>query len=149
MSMLGRLASPAGALRILSLALGTFLIFMSIDKFAWLTDGTILVRRLEEWRGMARPMARWYLEAIAIPGAPVFARVVVLAELAAGTALLLGARVRLAAALAFLMILNFHFAAGLIFHYSYLINAYGLPILGGLLALVVGGGTRLPFSVSK
>ena len=149
MSMLGRLASPAGALRILSLALGTFLIFMSIDKFAWLTDGTILVRRLEEWRGMAGPMARWYLEAIAIPGAPVFARVVVLAELAAGTALLLGARVRLAAALAFLMILNFHFAAGLIFHYSYLINAYGLPILGGLLALVVGGGTRLPFSVSK
>jgi uncharacterized membrane protein YphA (DoxX/SURF4 family) len=149
MSVLGRLASPAGALRILSLALGTFLIFMSIDKMAWLTDGTILARRLEEWRAMAGPMARWYLETVAIPGAPVFARVVVLAELAAGTALILGARVRLAAALAFLMILNFHFAADLIFHYSYLINAYGLPILGGLLALVVGGGTRLPFSVSK
>jgi uncharacterized membrane protein YphA (DoxX/SURF4 family) len=143
------LASPGGALRILSLALGTFLIFMSIDKMAWLMDGTILARRLEEWRGMAGPMARWYLETVAIPGAPVFARIVVLAELAAGTALLLGARVRLAAALAFLMILNFHFAADLIFHYSYLINAYGLPILGGLLALVAGGGTRLPFSVSK
>ena len=56
---------------------------------------------------------------------------------------------RLAAALAFLMVLNFHFAADLIFRYSYLINAYGLPILGGLLALAVGGGTRLPFSVSK
>jgi uncharacterized membrane protein YphA (DoxX/SURF4 family) len=143
------MASPGGALRILSLALGTFLIFMSIDKMGWLMDGTILARRLEEWRGMAGPMARWYLETVAIPGAPVFARVVVLAELAAGTALILGARVRLAAALAFLMILNFHFAADLIFHYSYLINAYGLPILGGLLALVAGGGTRLPFSVSK
>ena len=64
-----------------------------------------------------------------------FARVVVLAELAAGAALILGCRVRLAAALAFLMVLNFHFAADLIFRYSYLINAYGLPILGGLLAL--------------
>jgi uncharacterized membrane protein YphA (DoxX/SURF4 family) len=98
---------------------------------------------------MARPAARWYLDTIAIPGAPVFARVVVLAELAAGTALILGTRVRVAAALAFLMVLNFHFAADLIFRYAYLTNAYGLPILGGLLALAVGGGTRLPFSVSK
>ena len=147
--MLGRIGSPAGALRILSLALGIFLIFMAADKIAWLTDSTILARRLQEWRGMARPAARWYLEAIAIPGAPVFARVVVLSELAAGTALILGTRVRLAAALAFLMVLNFHFAADLIFRYAYLTNAYGLPILGGLLALAVGGGTRLPFSVSK
>ena len=149
MSSLGRIASPAGALRILSLALGVFLIFMSLDKIRWLTDGSILLRRLHEWRGMAGPMARWYLDTVAIPGAPLLARVVVLAEMAAGTALILGTRVRLAAALAFLMVLNFHFAADLIFHYSYLINAYGLPILGGLLALAVGGGTRLPFSVSR
>jgi uncharacterized membrane protein YphA (DoxX/SURF4 family) len=125
-----------------------FLIFMSLDKIDWLTDSTVLAQRLQEWRGTARPLARWYLDTIAIPGAPVFARVVVLAELAAGTALMLGAKVRLAAALAFLMILNFHFAADLIFRYSYLINAYGLPLLGGLLALALGG-TRLPFSVSK
>ena len=149
MPVLGRIGSPAGALRILSLALGIFLIFMAADKIAWLTDSTILVRRLQEWRGMARPAARWYLDTIAIPGAPVFARVVVLSELAAGTALILGTRVRLAAALAFLMVLNFHFAADLIFRYAYLTNAYGLPILGGLLALAVGGGSRLPFSVSK
>ena len=149
MPVLGRIGSPAGALRILSLALGIFLIFMAADKIAWLTDSTILVRRLQEWRGMARPAARWYLDTIAIPGAPVFARVVVLSELAAGTALILGTRVRLAAALAFLMVLNFHFAADLIFRYAYLTNAYGLPILGGLLALAIGGGTRLPFSVSK
>jgi uncharacterized membrane protein YphA (DoxX/SURF4 family) len=149
MTLLGRFGSPAGALRILSLALGVFLIFMAVDKIGWLMDGTILTRRLQEWRGTARPLARWYIDAIALPGAPVFARVIVLAELAAGTALILGTKVRLAAALAFLMILNFHFAADLIFHYSYLINAYGLPILGGLLALAVGGGTRLPFSVSK
>ena len=147
--MLGRMASPAGALRILSLALGVFLIFMAVDKIGWLMDGTLLTRRLQEWRGTAGPLPRWYLDTIALPGAPVFARVIVLAELAAGTALILGTKVRLAAALAFLMILNFHFAADLIFHYSYLINAYGLPILGGLLALAVGGGTRLPFSVSK
>ena len=46
----------------------------------------------------ARPLALWYLDVIALPGAPVFARVVPVAELAAGTALILGVRVRLAGA---------------------------------------------------
>jgi uncharacterized membrane protein YphA (DoxX/SURF4 family) len=148
MSIVSRLGSPAGALRILSVALGVFLIFMALDKIEWLSDSTMLTRRLQEWRGMVRPLARWYLDTVAIPGAPVFARVVVLAELASGTALILGVKIRLAAALAFLMVLNFHLASDLLFRYSYLINAYGLPILGGLLALAVGG-TRLPFSVSR
>ena len=148
MSIVSRLGSPAGALRILSVALGVFLIFMALDKIEWLGDSTMLTRRLQEWRGTVRPLARWYLDTVAIPGAPVFARVVVLAELVSGTALILGVKIRLAAALAFLMVLNFHLASDLVFRYSYLINAYGLPILGGLLALAVGG-TRLPFSVSR
>jgi uncharacterized membrane protein YphA (DoxX/SURF4 family) len=129
-------------------ALGTFLIFMAVDKIEWLMDGGFLVRRLQEWRGIARPLARWYLDTIAIPGAPVFARVVVIAELTAGSALVLGIKVRLAAALALLMVLNFHIASDVIFRYDYLINAYGLPVVGGLLALAVGG-SRLPFSVSR
>jgi uncharacterized membrane protein YphA (DoxX/SURF4 family) len=147
-SMLARLVSHAGALRLLSLAMGVFLIFMSLDKIDWLWDAGILTRRLQEWRGMARPFARWYLDTFALPGAPLFARVVPLAELAAGTALILGLRVRLAAALALLMIVNFHVASDVIFRYDYLINGYGPPILGALLALTTGG-TRLPFSVSK
>ena len=148
MSLLARLGSPAGALRILSVAMGVFLIFMGLDKIDFLMDGGLLTRRLQEWRGMARPLARWYLDTIAIPGAPVFARVVPLAELAAGSALILGMHVRLAATLALLMVLNFHVASDVIFQYSYLINAYGPPVLGGLLALALAG-TRLPFSVSQ
>jgi len=136
------------ALRVLSVALGVFLLFMGLDKLEWVTDSGILLRQLEEWRGMVRPPARWYLDAIAIPGAPVFARIVVLAELAAGTALLLGVKVRVAAGLALLMVINFHVAADVIFRYSYLTNGYGLPVVGGLLALTVGG-TRLPFSASR
>jgi uncharacterized membrane protein YphA (DoxX/SURF4 family) len=148
MAILARLVSHAGALRLLSLAMGVFLIFMGLDKIDWLLDGGILTRRLQEWRGMARPIARWYLDTIALPGAPLFARAVPPAELAAGAALILGIRVRLAAALALLMIVNFHVASDVIFRYDYLFNGYGPPILGALLALAVGG-TRLPFSVSK
>ena len=148
MFMLGRVGSHAGALRILSVMLGVFLAFEGLDKIDWLMDGGILTRRLQEWRGTVGPLARWYLDTIAIPGAPVFARVVMLAELAAGAALVLGIRVRLAAALALLMVLNFHVASDVIFQYSYLTNAYGPPVVGGLLALAVAG-TRLPLSVSR
>ena len=148
MSMLARVRSPAAGLRVLSVMMGVFLVFMGLDKIDWLTDAGILTGMLREWRGTARPLARWYLDTIAIPGAPVFARVVMLAEVAAGTALILGVRVRLAATLVLLMVLNIHVAADVIFQYSYLMNAYGPPILGGLLALALAG-SRLPFSVSR
>jgi uncharacterized membrane protein YphA (DoxX/SURF4 family) len=148
MSFLARLGSPGGALRIVSVALGVFLIFMGLDKIDWLMDSGFLTGRLQEWRDSARPLPRWYLENVALPGAPVFARVIPIAELVAGSALVLGLKVRLAATLALLMVLNFHFASDIIYRYDYLINAYGLPILGGLLALAVGGA-KLPFSLSK
>lgn len=135
-------------LRVLSIALGVFLLFMGLDKIDWFLDSGFLERRLQEWRGTARPMARWYLDMVAIPGAPIFARVVPLAELAAGSALILGFWVRWAAALVMLMVVNIHFAADIMFRYAYLINGYGLPILGGLAALALGG-KKLPMSLSR
>lgn len=148
MSASARVTSHGGALRILAVMMGVFLFFMGLDKIEWLFDGGILARRLQEWRGTAGPFARWYLDTVAAPGAPMFARMVPVAELAAGVALVLGARVRLTAVLALLMVLNFHVASDVMFRYSYLTNAYGLPILGALLALAIAG-TRLPFSLSR
>ena len=79
---------------------------------------------------------------------PLFARVVPIAEMAAGVALICGFEVRLTAAAALAMVLNFHFASDVLFHYAYLTNGYGPPVVGGLLALAMGG-VRLPLSVSK
>ena len=148
MSMLARAGSSTGGLRALSLIMGAFLIFMGIDKVGWLMDDALLTRRLQEWLATAPPASRWYLETVAIPAAPLFARLVPLGELVAGAALVCGFRVRLAATMALLMVTNFHFASDVLFHYSYLTNGYGLPVMGGLLGLAVGGG-QLPFSVSK
>jgi uncharacterized membrane protein YphA (DoxX/SURF4 family) len=138
----------AAGLRALSIVMGVFLLFMGIDKLGWLTDEGVLAGRFQEWLETAPPASRWYLETLAVPGAPVFARLVPLAELAAGAALLCGFFVRAAAALAFFMVLNFHFASDVLFHYSYLTNGYGLPVLGSLLALAIGGA-RLPLTLSK
>ena len=68
--------------------------------------------------------------------------------MAAGVAMMLGIRTRLAAALGFLMVVNIHFAADVMLRYDYLTNGYGPPILGGLLALALGG-SRLPLSAGK
>ena len=138
----------AVGLRALSVMMGVFLLFMGIGKISWLTDTSTLSGRFEEWLQTAPPAGRWYLETVAIPGAVVFARIVPLAEMAAGAALICGVLVRLAAALAFVMVLNFHFASNVLFHYSYLTNGYGLPVLGSLLALAIGGA-RLPLTISK
>lgn len=136
------------ALRVLSMLLGVFILFMGLDKIGWFMDGSILASRLQEWRDTARPIARWYIDTVALPGAPLFARVVPLAEIAAGSALILGFWTRMAAGMAFMMVVNIHVAADVIFRFDYLINAYGLPVLGGLLALAIGA-KKLPYSLSK
>jgi uncharacterized membrane protein YphA (DoxX/SURF4 family) len=139
--------SSAAGLRVLSLFLGIFFLFMGLDKLAWLSDGGLLTKQLNEWVQTAPAPSRWYLRTIAIPGAAVFAPLVLAGELATGAALLLGFQTRLAALVGLFMVLNFHFAMGVLLQYSYLWNGYGPPVLGGLLALTIGDA-RLPFSLS-
>jgi uncharacterized membrane protein YphA (DoxX/SURF4 family) len=139
--------SSATGLRVLSLFLGLFFLFMGLDKLAWLSDAGLLARSLNEWLGTSPAASQWYLRTIAIPGAPVFAPLVVAGELGTGAALILGFKPRIAALAGLFMVLNFHFAMGVLLQYSYLWNGYGPPVLGGLLALAIGGG-NLPFSLS-
>ena len=119
---------------------------MALGKLGWFTDSSFLVAELRGWWGGAPAVSRWYIDMVAMPGASVFARLVPLGELATGAALVAGYRVRLAATVGLLMILNFHFAMGILFQLAYLTNGYGLPVVGGLAALAVGG-RRLPLSV--
>jgi uncharacterized membrane protein YphA (DoxX/SURF4 family) len=140
--------SNATGLRLLSLFLGIFFLFMGLDKLAWLSDAGLLARSLDEWLATSPAASRWYLRTIAIPGASAFAPLVVAGELGTGAALILGFKPRLAALVGLFMVLNFHFAMGVLLQYSYLWNGYGPPVLGGLLALAIGGG-GLPFSLSR
>jgi uncharacterized membrane protein YphA (DoxX/SURF4 family) len=135
-------------LRLLAMFLGVFLIFEGVGKLAWFSDSALLQGALQGWLKDAPPTSRWYLETFAIPGVPMFARLVPFGELAAGVALVVGFWTRMAALFAFLMVLNFHVASGAIFQYRFLTNGFGLPVLGGLLALAVGG-SRLPWSARE
>jgi uncharacterized membrane protein YphA (DoxX/SURF4 family) len=140
--------SHTWGLTTLRILLGVFFLFQSLSKLGWFTDASILTTQLTGWLDEAGPFSRWYLQTFCLPGAPVFARIVPLAEMSTGLALIFGIYTRLAATLGLLMILNFHVASGVIFRYSYLTNGYGLPVLGGLLALAIGG-SNLPASVKR
>jgi uncharacterized membrane protein YphA (DoxX/SURF4 family) len=135
-------------LRVLACLLGLFLVFNGVDTIAWLADSGILAARLAGWLENAPPSTRWYIETVVMPGVPLFARLAPLAAIASGTALILGFWTRLAASVAFLMVANFHVARGSISDPEFLIDGTGLPVLGGLLALAIGG-SRLPLSVSR
>jgi len=143
-------ASPGAiGLRLLAVMLGVFFIGMSSSKIAWLTDSGILLNKFQMiFLPKAPPIVRWYLETVCIPGAPLFARLVPLGEMATGLALILGFWPRMAAIVAFLMVLNFHFATSAFWSIDFLRDGTGLPVLGGLLAVAING-SRLPFSVSR
>lgn len=138
----------AYGLRVLAVMIGLFLVFNGLDKLAWFTDSGILAQRLTGWLENAPPASRWYIETVAAPGVPLFARVVPLAELSFGAALILGFWTRLVALVALFMVSNFHLARGVFFSAEFFTDGVGFPVLGALLALAIGG-SRLPFSVSK
>ncbi len=137
-------------LAVTRVCLGTFLLFMGIAKYRWFLDSSILAGQFATWleSTVSGSVSRWYLEQIALPGLPIFARLVPLGEMVSGVALIAGIRTSLFAFVAFFMTLNFQIASGLIFTYAFLTNGYCLPVLGATLGLAIGG-VRLPWSISK
>jgi uncharacterized membrane protein YphA (DoxX/SURF4 family) len=134
---------------VVRIGLGVFFLAEAYQKLPWLADGSLLAGRLEEWLTAATPLNRWYLERVTLPGAPIFARLVMLGELATGLAFIFGVWTRLAASLALLMVLNFHYASGtLLTGLRFLTDGHALPVLSGLVALAIGGH-RLPLSFRR
>lgn len=140
-------SASARGLRLLSVVLGIFLISMGCGKLDWAGDSSLLENQLRAWWGPAPAISKLYIDWFAMPLHPLLARLVLLGELTTGLALVAGYRPRPAATAALFMVINFHFAMGLLFTPAYLTNGYALPVAGGLAALAVGG-RRLPFAVS-
>jgi uncharacterized membrane protein YphA (DoxX/SURF4 family) len=135
----------AASLTIVRICVGMFIFFFGFDKASWLLDSTPLLTQLSSWLTDAPPISRWYLERM-MPGAPVFARLLPSGLMLGGFALVLGFWTRMAAALALLMVLSLQLAAGSMFRYQYLSDPGGLPVVGALVALIVGAG-KLPLSL--
>jgi uncharacterized membrane protein YphA (DoxX/SURF4 family) len=134
------------ALRVVSICVGVFFLGMGVNKLGWIAQPELLTDRLVRWVPDAAMYARWYLETIAIPGGSVFARLVPLAELATATCLIAGVRIRVVAAAAFFMVVNFHLATSAFSSWAFVRDGTGLPVMGALFALALAGDA-LPWCV--
>lgn len=132
----------------LRILIGVFFLFQGFSKLRWFVDTSLLAQQLAGWAHGVAPgsISARYLQHVAIPYTSFFARLVPLGEICSGIAMLVGFWTSLFAFVAFVVALNVHIASGAIFQYSFLMNGYGLPVLGGTLALAIGG-VRLPWSI--
>jgi|SRR6185436_14165997 len=146
--MPSRINTEKISLLIVRLGLGVFFFFEGWDKLPWMSHPDMLTEILRRWADTGAPSARWYIDAILIPGVSVFARLVFLAEVGAGLALFFGFWTRPIAILTILMVLNIHFAHSSLFQYGFLSKGDGLPILSGLLAVAIAG-KGIPFNMSS
>ena len=119
-------------LMVLRVLMGVFFIFMGVGKLRWFADPSILAGQLSGWQhaAPAGSISARYLQSLAVPHEALFARLVPLGELSCGLAMTLGIWTPLFAFIAFFMALNFHVAAGTLFHYAFLTNGYGLAGVG-------------------
>jgi uncharacterized membrane protein YphA (DoxX/SURF4 family) len=135
-------------LTILRILLGVFFLFHGLNNLPWLLDPSALSQQLAAWEQSVRAgsFSAQYLQRVAIPFAGVLARLVPVGQIAAGLAMIAGFWTALFAFITLVMLVNFYIASGAIFTYGFLTNPYGLPVLGGTLALAIGG-VRLPLSL--
>jgi uncharacterized membrane protein YphA (DoxX/SURF4 family) len=143
-----RIASERIGLRALSIGMGVFFIAMSANKIAWLTNTHLLLDRFVRWAPTASSSVRWYLEHVAIPAAPLLARLIPIGEFCVGTAFILGIWVRPAAIVALFLVANFHFGTSAFYAWEFLRDGTGPPVLAALVALAVGG-RRLPYALNQ
>jgi uncharacterized membrane protein YphA (DoxX/SURF4 family) len=129
---------------VLRVCLGVFFVFEGLGKIRWFSDPSVLASQLNGWlqAAPAGSITQLYLTRVAIPGTAIFARLVPLGEIVSGLAMIAGFWTPFFAFVAFFMALNFHIGSGVLFKYSFLTNGYGLPVLGGTLALALAGGSR-------
>lgn len=133
-------------LAVTRICVGVFFLFEGLTKVRWFAHPSILSGMFAQWMTNAGPLSRWYLERIAVPGLPYFARLVPIGEICSGIALVLGFWTPLFAFIAFFMALNFQVASNSILRFGFLTSGYGLPVLGSTLGLAIGG-VRLPWSI--
>src|SRR4051794_16592873 len=95
----------AAGLVLIRISVGVYIFFVGYSKVSWLLDASPWTNQLSQWAVGATPISRWYLDRI-VPGAPIFARIIPIAEMIGGVALMFGFWTRIAAGLCLGMVLN-------------------------------------------
>jgi uncharacterized membrane protein YphA (DoxX/SURF4 family) len=130
-------------LALMRIAAGATLILAGSQKLGWFSSSVPLQQTFAKFQtGAANSLVRQYVAFVA-PHAGVLSKVVVLGELGLGTLLVLGFLTPLAALLAFVMTLQFYFAASLPFTKGFYMTGSSVLLLSFLVIFAGRGGTAL------
>ena len=130
-------------LALMRIAAGAALILAGSQKLAWFSSPVPLQQTFAKFHaGAANPLVAKYVALVA-PHAGLFSKLVPLGELGLGALLVLGFLTPLAALLAFLMTLQFYFAASLPFTKGFYMPGSLVFLLSFLVILAGKGGTAL------
>jgi uncharacterized membrane protein YphA (DoxX/SURF4 family) len=124
-------------LALLRIAAGLSLLGPGIQKLGWFSSAEPLQKIFTTWAASTHPLIPKYV-ALVQPHAGVLSKVVVLGELGLGGLLLIGFLTPVAALLAFVMVMQFHFASGSMFEAKYVLGQNGLVFLMMFLVLFAG-----------
>jgi uncharacterized membrane protein YphA (DoxX/SURF4 family) len=130
-------------LALMRIAAGVTLVLAGSQKLSWFSTPVPLQQTFAKFQaGAANPLVAKYVAACA-PHANVLSKVVVLGELGLGTLLIVGFLTPVAALLAFVMTLQFYFAASLLFGKSFYMMGSSVLLLSFLVIFAGRGGTAL------
>ena len=125
-------------LALLRIAAALSLLGPGFSKLGWFASAQPLQQKLTTWAASTpHAFIAKYINFM-LPHAGVLSKVVVLGELGLGALLLVGFLTPIAALLAFLMVLQFHFASGMLLTKEYVMGQNGLVYLVIFLVLFAG-----------
>lgn len=119
---------------LLRMSVGVAFLTLGLNKTQWIWSHERLLKSLQAYLERAT-YNEWYLAVVAIPYCQMWAKCIVLGELAIGISMVLGLFSRFSIPIAFFLVLNYHFTTGLLFQWSFLSNTSGLLLLTAVLAL--------------
>src|SRR5437867_208717 len=124
-------------LLILRLAIAGLFLSLGLGKYheGWLQNPEQLASSLNNFHQHAGGAQLIYLDRVAIPYVNIWSKLMTIGEFAVGVSMLLGLMVRLSAACAIFMVINFHAATGNLFSLNYFGSPWAALLIAGLLAM--------------
>jgi uncharacterized membrane protein YphA (DoxX/SURF4 family) len=131
-------------LLILRAAIAGLFLSLGLEKYheGWLQNPEHLAASLNNFHQHAGGAQLVYLERIAIPYANIWSKVMTIGEFAVGVSMLLGLLVRLSAASAIFMVMNFHAATGNLFSLNFFGSPWAALLIVSLLAMFLSRAGR-------
>ena len=136
----------------LRVVVGIFFIGQGVNKLDWYVSSEFLRTSLDRYAVNPPSLTGWYQTHVGYPGLEAWARMIPTGEMLIGIALLIGVLTQATLIIAFVLVVNYHLANGILFSSAFFSNPFALLLLSILLVLIysrAGSAFALDVRVKK